>query len=191
MSPRHHLAAAVVACLLGAACAALAPEDPPAGADGPDQGSETGPAGEAGAGAGEEETSMSDADRREMRRRLAERNRKKLERAPAGRRDELAVTGEVPGEILEEIVADLAQALGAAPGEIEVLHDEAVTWSDGSLGCPEPDKVYMQMLVPGYRVILGHGGQQYDYRASERGTFRLCERPDLAALGAGREPPVE
>ena len=33
----------------------------------------------------------------------------------------------------------------------------AVTWSDGSAGCPEPGMMYTQALVPGYRIVLQAG----------------------------------
>jgi hypothetical protein len=56
-----------------------------------------------------------------------------------------------------------------------VIRDQAVTWSDGSLGCPQPGVFYTQALVPGYWVVLQVGDQEYDYRASERGHFVLCE----------------
>jgi len=51
---------------------------------------------------------------------------------------------------------------------------EAVTWPDGSLGCPEPGMFYTQMVVPGYRLIFGIDGKQFDYRMSARGDGRLC-----------------
>ena len=41
--------------------------------------------------------------------------------------------------------------------DLKVLSAEAVTWSDGSLGCPEPGMMYTQALVPGYRVQIRGG----------------------------------
>ena len=55
-----------------------------------------------------------------------------------------------------------------------------MTWSDGSLGCPRPGQVYTQALVPGYQVVLEVEGRQYDYRATERGYYVLCELPTLS-----------
>ncbi len=86
-----------------------------------------------------------------------------------------AVTGEAPAGLLEAILADLAERLGISSDEIQVIRDEEVVWADGSLGCPQPGMMYTQALVPGYQVVLQAGGQQYDYRATQRGTFFLCE----------------
>jgi hypothetical protein len=51
---------------------------------------------------------------------------------------------------------------------------EAVTWSDGSLGCPQPGMAYTQALVPGYRVRLRGPEGEMDYHASTRGALVLC-----------------
>ncbi len=86
-----------------------------------------------------------------------------------------ARTGEVPAELLGRILDDATERTGST--DPEVLRDEAVTWSDGSLGCPEPGMVYRQVLVAGYWVVIRAGGITLDYRAGESGAFRLCESP--------------
>jgi hypothetical protein len=85
-----------------------------------------------------------------------------------------AVTGEVPADLLEAIMAD-AESRMTTKGALTVVRAESVTWSDGSLGCPEPGVMYTQALVDGYWVVLDAGGSQMDYRASSKGSFKLCE----------------
>ena len=76
---------------------------------------------------------------------------------------------------LTRIVSDdAARRSGTDPARVRVLEARAVTWSDGSLGCPEPDRMYTQALVPGYRIRVEAGGQEFDYHAGARGTWRLC-----------------
>jgi len=70
---------------------------------------------------------------------------------------------------------DLAQRLGKNADAIRVVSVEAVRWRDASLGCPEPGKVYQQVLVDGFRLILECSGTRYDYRSDGR-RVRLCER---------------
>lgn len=77
------------------------------------------------------------------------------------------------------------QRTGAERQAVSVTRDEAVTWPDGSLGCPQPGMVYPQVLIDGYWVVLALGETSYDYRADERGRFLLCENP-----GSGM-PPVD
>ena len=75
---------------------------------------------------------------------------------------------------------ELASAeTGVQPGEIQIVTAEAVTWSDGSLGCPAEGQMYTQALVPGYRVVLDVAGEEMAYHASESGDFRACANPML------------
>ena len=101
-----------------------------------------------------------------------------LDRLPGERvpdPDAGAATGEVPEALISTILSDAASRSGTAPDRIKVTRAESLVWSDGSLGCGKPDELYTQAPVPGYRVVLDAGGQVLDYRATERGAFRLCE----------------
>ncbi len=84
--------------------------------------------------------------------------------------------------IVEAAVADAMQRTGLGRDGIRVLSAEPVTWSDGSLGCPEPGMMYTQALVPGYRVRLEARGVVLDYHASARG------RPALCPAGRAQDP---
>lgn len=86
------------------------------------------------------------------------------------------VIGEVPNEILSRVLADAAERTGVAIDDIEVVRAEAVTWSDGSLGCPEPGMLYTQALVDGYHVIVAAGDEELDFRGTTNGGFVLCEQ---------------
>ena len=83
----------------------------------------------------------------------------------------------LPTSITDPIVADAATRLGVDPSAVTIVdaHDE--TWSDGSLGCPQPGMMYTQALVDGYQVVVEANGTQLDYRGSGPGQFRICENP--------------
>lgn len=72
---------------------------------------------------------------------------------------------------------DMAQRLGVSPAVIRTVTAEKVTWRDSSLGCPEPDRVYMQMLTPGVRIRLEVDGRSYAYHMAEGGEPVFCETP--------------
>lgn len=95
------------------------------------------------------------------------------ERAP--QLEEAEITGEVPEDILDAILDDLTKRAGADPNAAQQQRTEALVWPDGSLGCPKPGEVYTQAPVNGYRVVLEYNGKRYDYRATQRGYFFLCE----------------
>jgi len=63
----------------------------------------------------------------------------------------------------EHALADLTQRLATAGDRITLQQAANVTWSDGALGCPQPDMFYTQALVPGYRLVYRHAGSSYFY----------------------------
>lgn len=85
-----------------------------------------------------------------------------------------AVTGEVPQAILDPILADAAQRSSLDRGQLNVQLAAAVEWPDGSLGCPQPGMSYLQVIIPGYHVVVTAGAETYDYRVDDRGRFTLC-----------------
>lgn len=85
--------------------------------------------------------------------------------------------GEVPAAILDAAKADLAKRTGLDPATFTVIRADAVVWADGSLGCPVPGMMYVQMVTPGYWIVLGAGGASYDYRSGRSGPLRLCDQP--------------
>ncbi|MBT8163979.1 MAG: hypothetical protein KJP22_06265 [Acidimicrobiia bacterium] len=96
------------------------------------------------------------------------------------------VTGEGPADLVDQIIADASGRAGVATGNITVVRSEAVVWNDGSLGCPEPGLAYTQALVEGYWIVVEADGTEYDYRASARGNFKLCEGPPPGGTGTDR-----
>lgn len=84
------------------------------------------------------------------------------------------VTGEVPAELMQRIKQDLAGRTGADPAAMRELIGAFVEWPNSALGCPQPGVEYLQVITPGYRVVLEVGGTTYDYRSDERGFFMLC-----------------
>jgi hypothetical protein len=78
-------------------------------------------------------------------------------------------------------VADLVERAGVAEDAIVVVSSENVTWRDSSLGCPQRDMQYMQVLTDGVRIVLEVDGQRYEYHGGGRRSVFYCATP---------EPPV-
>lgn len=68
--------------------------------------------------------------------------------------------------LIERATEDLMQATSAAADEISVVSTEEVEWSDSSLGCPQPDQMYMQMITPGYLIVLESDGDVFEYHSA-------------------------
>jgi hypothetical protein len=134
---------------------------------------------ETGSSSAETTPAMTREERLELRRKMQEQ--KVME--PVAQVEAPAVTGEVPDELLNNVLADLEQRTGAVRTGFDMLRGQAVLWNDGSLGCPRPGMAYQQVQTPGYWIVIDSQGVEYDYRASEPGFFALCDTP-----AAGSEP---
>ena len=88
-----------------------------------------------------------------------------------------------PERLLAPVLADASKRTGVPTGELVVTNAWRRTWSDGSLGCPQPGMHYTQALVPGWQVIVAAGERSLDYRLSDRGFFIVCAGGGVAGAG--------
>ncbi len=63
----------------------------------------------------------------------------------------------------------LADQLGVALGDVQVISTEHVEFSDGCLGLGGPDEACLQAITPGWLVMLDVAGQQYEAHTDETG----------------------
>jgi hypothetical protein len=76
------------------------------------------------------------------------------------------------------VIANLSMRLSIDARQVELVRIEAALWPDSSLGCPQPGKAYADVIVPGYRVHLRAGGQEYVYHTDAGSQAILCEPDD-------------
>ena len=74
-------------------------------------------------------------------------------------------------------IADTATREGVDPAQVVVAAWSPVTWSDGSLGCPQPGMSYTQATVDGELLILRVESGLYQYHARTGGPFTYCADP--------------
>ncbi len=68
-------------------------------------------------------------------------------------------------EIYHQARRDLVDRLDAAVEDVELVEWTALVWPDTSLGCPQPDREYDPVEVPGYRLLFRVDGEVYPYHA--------------------------
>lgn len=91
-----------------------------------------------------------------------------------------SMTPEIINELpLFNARVDLANRLGTAPEQVEILSVEAVEWPDSSLGCALPGGVYLTVITPGYRLTLSALGETYTYHTDLQGNVVLCSQEGL------------
>ncbi|HET7091609.1 MAG TPA: hypothetical protein VFL17_23510 [Anaerolineae bacterium] len=65
---------------------------------------------------------------------------------------------------------DLAQKLNIPVDEITIVSVEGVEWPDGCLGVHTVGIMCLQVITPGYRVVLEANGKVYEYHTNENGS---------------------
>lgn len=88
--------------------------------------------------------------------------------------------------VVDGAIADLAETLDIDAGAVTVVLVEQVVWPDRSLGCPQPDMMYAQVLTEGSRVLLAVGGTGYAYHSDGVIDPFLCASAPLEDLVADR-----
>jgi hypothetical protein len=84
--------------------------------------------------------------------------------------------------LIETAKQDLAQRLSIQTSDIVLVDAKEVTWPDGSLGCPQPGMMYIQVLIPGYLIKLKYDIREFEYHAGKDRSLTYCKNPT---------PPVE
>ena len=84
--------------------------------------------------------------------------------------------------LIENAKADLAQRLSTSVTQISLVEATAVEWSDSSLGCPQPGMDYLQVITPGYLILLEVNAQIYEYHSNRDTYFVYCENTSPPTL---------
>ncbi|MGL5929924.1 MAG: hypothetical protein ACRCY8_13400 [Dermatophilaceae bacterium] len=94
-------------------------------------------------------------------------------------------TGGVPTSVtsrpeVEAAVADAAERAGVARAQVVPTSYQRVTWTDGSLGCPQKGMSYTQAEVEGEVLVVRASGTVLQYHARLGGPFIHCANPSAA-----------
>jgi hypothetical protein len=79
---------------------------------------------------------------------------------------------------------DLEQRLSISPTQIKMVEVTQVEWADSSLGCPQPGMSYLQVITPGYRIVLEVNGSQYEYHSNRGTNIIYCPNPSSPDFGS-------
>lgn len=94
--------------------------------------------------------------------------------ATAGPPPPSADVGGAPPTLLAQTRADAAHRASVAESAVVLRIAEAVTWPNGALGCAQPDRVYTQALVRGWRVVWQAGGREWHFHAGRSANWLWC-----------------
>jgi hypothetical protein len=70
-------------------------------------------------------------------------------------------------KLIADAKADLVTRANVSADAIRVVSIEPAEWHDASLGCPKIGVFYIQVITPGYKIILEAQGKQYEYHTGD------------------------
>ena len=78
----------------------------------------------------------------------------------------------------------LADDLGIPVGNIVVDSVRAVDWPNSSIGCPQPDEAYLDVITPGHKILLRVDGSLHIVHEANGRAF-VCRQTKATALPGG------
>ncbi len=81
---------------------------------------------------------------------------------------------------------DAANKLGIPINEIDINRLDRQEWPDSCLGCPQPGEACLEVITPGYRILLGGAANGFVYHTDAQGNVRHC--PTSQSPSAAKEP---
>ena len=77
---------------------------------------------------------------------------------------------QLPDSVKSRVIRDASQRLGQPVSNFFIMQTQEKTWKDGCLELRDANTVCSQVLVPGYRVIVGTKGQSFVYHTNKSGS---------------------
>lgn len=89
---------------------------------------------------------------------------------------------ELGRKMAELAQAALAQELDVPADQIAIARIAEVDWPDTSLGVPEPEQAYAQVIVPGFLVTLQHEQTWYEYHTDSQDRVVLAGKQTISTI---------
>ena len=81
------------------------------------------------------------------------------------------VVGAAPmGDISEKVKIFLMESLGVNESQINILQIQEVEWPDSCLGISQPDQMCLQVITPGYRILVEVQGKKVTLHTNRDGS---------------------
>jgi hypothetical protein len=77
-------------------------------------------------------------------------------------------------EMVRLSTAFLEQQFKIAQDSVKVTEVTPMTWPDASLGCPKRGVMYIQVLTPGFQVVLDADGHTFTFHTDAKDRVVLC-----------------
>jgi hypothetical protein len=79
-----------------------------------------------------------------------------------------------PDDLVQSIRVDAAERLGIELENVQIAISQPIEWSDASLGCPQGQSAFSQVITPGFLIVVDVGGNRLSYHTDAGSRFVLC-----------------
>ena len=85
------------------------------------------------------------------------------------------VTSPESAAAVDAALTDAASHLGVSRDALRVDQVESREWPDSSLGCPQPGQLYLQVVTPGFLIVISSGSRLLEYHSDDHTRVVLCK----------------
>ncbi|MCP6762259.1 MAG: hypothetical protein NHB32_26715 [Fischerella sp. CENA71] len=96
----------------------------------------------------------------------------------------------LPLPVARAVLRDVSRTQGVLPSKLKIAEYHQQTWSDGCLGLAKPDELCTQALVPGWRVIVSNGTQNWIYHTNSNGRSLRLANPATSVNSQSKNLPT-
>ncbi|HEV2126002.1 MAG TPA: hypothetical protein VGW38_24870 [Chloroflexota bacterium] len=100
-----------------------------------------------------------------------------FEPVPSGQQDQQVDVAPEARQVVDGALQNASNRLGVPRERLQILRVEEREWPDTSLGCPEPGRMYAQVITPGYFVVINDEtlpGRTLEYHTDRQGRVVHC-----------------
>ena len=71
-------------------------------------------------------------------------------------------------------IAMMEEKFGIPAADVTVAEVTPMTWPDAGLGCPKRGVLYIQVVTPGFQILLEAKGHVFTFHTDEKSLVVLC-----------------
>lgn len=98
----------------------------------------------------------------------------------------------LPRPLANAVLRDLARRQGISIRQLQIVDYNQQTWRNGCLELPQADEICTEALVPGWRIVVSNGKENWVYHTNQTGSaLRLNEKANENTLAPVQIPASE
>ncbi|MEH2058610.1 MAG: hypothetical protein V7K97_21155 [Nostoc sp.] len=98
----------------------------------------------------------------------------------------------LPRPVANAVLQDLARTQEISATELQIIDYNQQTWRNGCLELAQPDEICTQALIPGWRIVVSNGKENWTYHTNQTGSvLRRNQKANESTLAPVQIPVSE